>query len=184
MTIANSSLLCKNKTTENIEKKICRSGSKIYLVIMCLTYCLIGVGVDPLYTLAVSYINEKKNRNDGGLYNGIYFAASKFGPALSFALYSFFITLLVVVHYWMCIDFLHIHTHIRKQTVVPHKIKFSRFSQITKTISRNTPYIFICIGMFFDGMMNNAFGVFMAKYIEVQFRIPSGKAALFALASM
>ncbi|KII62706.1 Solute carrier organic anion transporter family member 4C1 [Thelohanellus kitauei] len=34
--------------------------------------------------------------------------------------------------------------------------------------------------MFFDGMMNNAIGVFLSKYIEAQFKISSDQAALFS----
>ncbi|KAF0989361.1 hypothetical protein HZS_7561, partial [Henneguya salminicola] len=218
MGLADTSLLCKNVSTENIHEEICHSGSKIYLVIMCLAYCLIGVGAAPLHTLAVSYINENNNRKDGGLYNGIYYAAAAFGPVITFVLYSLVIKIPIrnnqqnnfltpesenwIGAYWllyiigcvltfctsipMCLfpSIIKTNFKIRKQTVVPPKITFSRFLKITKTISRNTPYIFICIGMFFDGMMNNAFGVFMAKYIEAQFRIPSGKAALFAGAIM
>ncbi|KAF0990934.1 hypothetical protein HZS_2185, partial [Henneguya salminicola] len=69
---------------------------------------------------------------------------------------------------------------IRKLTIVPVKNPVSRFLKIKKTIARNHSYIFLCIGMFFDGMIKNAIGLFMAKYIESQFQISSGRASLFA----
>ncbi|KAF0986197.1 hypothetical protein HZS_6592, partial [Henneguya salminicola] len=214
VSLADSSLLCKTATTENIEKEACRSGSKIYLVIMYLAYCIIGVGAAPLHTLAVSYINENNNRKEAGLYNGIYFATSAVGPAITFVLYSFFIKIPIrnsqhnnfltpesenwIGAYWvlyaigcvltfctsipMCLfpSLSKTNFKIRKSIVVQEKINFSRFLRITKIILRNIPYIFLCIGMFFDGMMKNAVGIFMAKYFESQFQIPSGKAALFA----
>ncbi|KII61645.1 Solute carrier organic anion transporter family member 4A1 [Thelohanellus kitauei] len=60
------------------------------------------------------------------------------------------------------------------------RITIQRFWCITKRVATNKEFILVSMAMFFDGMMNNAIGVFLSKYTEAQFKISSDRAALFS----
>ncbi|KAF1743947.1 LOW QUALITY PROTEIN: hypothetical protein MXB_1630, partial [Myxobolus squamalis] len=209
----NASLLCeKNDLFFPTE---CKFGSKLYLALMCLAYCFIGVGAAPLHTLAVSFMDENVSHSKAGLFTGVYYACAAVGPAFSFVIYSFVVKLPIQLYqsadeiltpdsenwigaYWLIyligfgilflvsIPLVIFPNIINQQSTTPKIPKTPKihksallFFEITKNVSQNTPFIFVCVGMFFDGMMNNALGVFFSKYIEAQFRVPSGKAALY-----
>lgn len=68
----------------------------------------------------------------------------------------------------------------KNQISLKEGLTVSNFISKSKLLILNKPYILLLISMFFDGMMDNAIGVFLAKYIEVQFQISTSKASLFA----
>lgn len=49
-----------------------------------LGFILVGIGATPLYTLAISYLDENVAKAQSAMYSGIYFASALLGPGIGF----------------------------------------------------------------------------------------------------
>lgn len=49
-------------------------------------FILVGVGATPLYTLAISYLDENVRQSRSAMFSGIYFASALLGPGIGFIL--------------------------------------------------------------------------------------------------
>ncbi|CAD5233443.1 unnamed protein product [Bursaphelenchus xylophilus] len=66
-------------------------GTFRYVFFFCLAHFLHGIGATPLFTIAVSYIDENVGPNLSSLYLGVFYAFGVFGPALGFVGQSHFL---------------------------------------------------------------------------------------------
>lgn len=71
---------CKNVTSPDCTTTKMRD----YRFIFFASIAIIGIGANPLYNFAITFLDENVEKEKSGLYNGIYYAFGGFGPALGY----------------------------------------------------------------------------------------------------
>lgn len=82
----------------NAVEEACRSSEWYHLFVFVLGQLLIGAGASPIYNVGSAYLDENVTRKNSGVYLGIFYAVSTFGPGVGFLLGGVFLSVYVDIN--------------------------------------------------------------------------------------